>query len=240
MYAKSKPDSIQSMFDAIATNYDRTNAVLSFCMHHLWNAALVRETLACSHPRSLVDLCSGTGEIAFRSIRATPSLETVQLIDFSSEMLQCAKRKAENGGIVTPSISFIQADVQELPLASNSIDSMTMAYGIRNVNDRLKCLHEVARCLRPGGTFGILELTQPTHNLLKVLHTTYLKTALPLLGKLLTSNQDAYKYLCNSIHTFVKPATLKDELLDAGFSSLSITPLSGGIATLFIAKKNSH
>lgn len=236
-YSKDKPESIQSMFDNIATNYDRTNAVLSFCMHHLWNSALVKHVVAPCEPKSLVDLCAGTGEIAFRCIKDIPSLETVQLVDFSHQMLECAKHKAGNCGPTAPSISYLQADVQELPLPDNSVDCMTMAYGIRNVRDPARCVAEVFRTLEPGGSFGILELTEPSNTILRIGHTVYLRTLLPLLGKILTSDQEAYQYLCNSIHTFVKPAALKKTLVDAGFSHIRVKPLAGGIATLFIAQK---
>lgn len=239
VYQKSRPESIQKMFDAIAKNYDRTNAVLSFCMHHYWNDALVKHAVLPCRPKSLVDLCAGTGEIAFRSIHSVPSLDSIQLVDFSAEMLECAKNKAEKKGRAFASISYIQADVQSLPLADNSIDCMTMAYGIRNVYDRKKCFGEVFRTLESNGVFGILELTEPTNRLLRTLHKGYLKTALPLLGKLFTSDQEAYSYLCNSIHAFVKPAELQSELRASGFSAIQALPLTGGIATLFIARKSS-
>lgn len=236
-YNKDKPETIQSMFDNIANDYDRTNAVLSFYMHHLWNAALVKHTVTPNNPKTLVDLCAGTGEIAFRSIKTTPSLEKVTLIDFSQEMLACAKEKAKKS-TSTPEVSYIQANVENIPLPNNSVDCMTMAYGIRNVKNPIKCLQEVHRTLQPGGTFGILELTRPTNRLLKTGHNLYLKTILPILGKWLTSDEAAYTYLCQSIHSFVKPNELKQKLIDSGFQNLHIKPLAGGIATLFIAKKS--
>lgn len=238
-YNKNKPDSIQSMFDNIADSYDRTNAVLSFYLHHTWNAALVRNVVVPCEPKSLVDLCAGTGEIAFRSIKAVSSLETVQLVDFSAQMLGCAKHKARSMELEKPSISYLQADVQELPLPDNSVDCMTMAYGIRNVANPFQCFREVYRTLEPGGSFGILELTRPSNPFLRAMHFAYLKTVLPLLGKWLTSDKDAYTYLCNSIHTFVKPDELKKTLEETGFRHLRVKPLAGGIATLFIAQKLS-
>lgn len=237
MYNKSKPESIQTMFDQIANNYDRTNAVLSFCMHHRWNASLVRNVVAPCEPKSLVDLCAGTGEIAFRSIKAVPSLETVQLIDFSEHMLEIAKKKAQQAKIANPLLSYLQADVHELPLPDNSVDCMTMAYGIRNVCDPSRCLSEIYRTLEPGGSLGILELTEPGNFILKCGHTLYLRTLLPILGKLLASNKEAYEYLCNSIHSFVKPDKLKEQIANTGFRHIRIRRLSGGIATIFIAQK---
>lgn len=237
VYNKQKPESIQSMFDHIAANYDRTNAVLSFGMHHLWNAALIKHVVMPCRPTSLVDLCAGTGEIAFRSLKQVPSLKAVQLIDFSQQMLECAQHKASNFRLNSSVLSYSQADVQKLPLSSNSIDCMTIAYGIRNVCDPAKCIQEAFRALKRGGAFGILELTEPSNSILKIGHSLYLKRVLPLLGKLLTSDQAAYTYLCNSIHSFVKPRVLSQTLSAAGFEGLQIKSLTGGIATLFIAKK---
>lgn len=239
-YNKNQPETIQKMFNSIASNYDRTNAVLSFCMHHLWNATLVRKAVAPIKPEVLVDLCAGTGEIAFRSIKAVPSLKDVRLIDFSPHMLECAKQKAEKSKISSPKLSYIQANVQELPLEDNTIDCMTMAYGIRNVCDRKACFKEVFRALRNNGTFTVLELTEPSNKILKTFHSTYLKTALPFLGKWLTSDKEAYSYLCNSIHSFIKPEMLQNELLEAGFYDLKTFSLVGGVATLFIARKVFH
>lgn len=236
-YNKESPETIQAMFNNIATNYDRTNAILSFYMHHLWNAALVRHVVVPCQPKSLVDLCAGTGEIAFRCIKAAPSLQTIHLVDFSAEMLDQARSKAEKKPVASPSLFYLQADVQELPLDSSSVDCVTMAYGIRNVRGTEQCLSEVYRILKTGGSFGILELTEPSHGLLKRSHSLYLKMFLPLLGKWLTSDQEAYQYLCNSIHTFVKPTDLKKKLASAGFSHLRIKKLLGGVATLFIAQK---
>lgn len=225
------------MFDQIAGDYDKTNAVLSFCMHHRWNASLVKNVVVPCEPTSLVDLCAGTGEIAFRCISAAPSLENVQLVDFSSQMLDVAKSKAKAAGIKRSALSYLQADVHELPLPDNSVDCITMAYGIRNVCDPIKCLREIYRTLEPGGSLGILELTQPSNLVLRMGHALYLRTTLPLLGKLLTSDKEAYQYLCNSIHTFVKPAKLKEDIANAGFRHIRVKPLTCGIATIFIAQK---
>jgi demethylmenaquinone methyltransferase/2-methoxy-6-polyprenyl-1,4-benzoquinol methylase len=238
LYSKKKPETIRTMFDNIASNYDRTNAVLSFCMHHLWNRALVKNVVAPCKPHSLVDLCAGTGEIAFRSMRAVPALEKLQLVDFSAQMLECAKHKEPECKNSRVSVSYVQANVEELPLEDSSVDCATMAYGIRNVSNPLKCLKDVYRILKPNGALGILELTEPSNKVLKAGHRFYLKNLLPHIGKWLTYDKEAYTYLCNSIHHFVKPEALKQQMQEAGFSNLHIRPLAFGIATLFIAKKN--
>lgn len=236
-YSKSKPETIQLMFDTIASRYDKTNAILSFGLHHKWNASLIKHVVIPTSPKILVDLCAGTGEIAFRGIHAAPSLENVYLIDFSKEMLACAKKKAEKLPLGNAKINYLQADVESIPLPDHSVDCITMAYGIRNVSNREKCMREVFRVLKTGGSIGILELTRPDHKILRFGHTLYLQKVLPLLGKLLTSDKKAYRYLCDSIHCFIRPEEIKQELTSIGFRQIRQKSFLGGIATLLLAQK---
>lgn len=234
-YNKNDPETIQHMFGSIAKQYDRTNAILSFQMHRLWNKKLVKHVYEVNSPQTLLDLCCGTGEIAFAYLNATQTPCEAYLLDFCPEMLECAKRKVKPSN--NHQINFIHADAQEIPLPPESVQCVTVAYGIRNVKSPQKCLQEVYCVLKPGGTFGVLELTQPTNSLLRSGHAFYLKYILPLLGRFLTSNQEAYEYLCQSIHTFIKPQELEKVFHDCGFEKTQVIPLMGGIATLILGKK---
>ena len=240
MYDKQRPETIQSMFGSIAKSYDKTNAVLSFQLHRLWNRKLIQATVQKAEGRSctVADLCCGTGAITFPWLKAKNAQHEAYLIDFCPEMLECAKVKA-SALKLTPfhTIHYLQADVQDLPLEIETADYATLAYGIRNVESPIKCFHEVYRVLKAGGTFGILELTEPRNPVLRFGHSLYLKLLLPVFGKLFAKNGEAYKYLSQSIQAFVKPAELKLLLEEAGFSEVQVRPLSGGIATLFIATK---
>lgn len=241
LYTKQNPETIQSMFSTIAKSYDRTNAILSFQLHRFWNKKLIQAVMAVRKEGSyaILDLCCGTGAIALPWLAKQKPPQKVFMVDFCAEMLECAKSKAAQLNLhSTHALNFINADVQELPLESSSIDFATLAYGIRNVSSPKKCFEEAYRCLKEGGSFGILELTEPQNSLLRFGHRIYLKTALPLLGKLFAKNEAAYQYLSRSIHTFVKPNALKQLLEETGFSSVHIVPLSGGIATLIIAQKS--
>lgn len=239
MYNKDSPLTIQSMFNSIANRYDFTNAVLSFSFHKFWNRALVRsifQELPLSH--ILLDLCSGTGDIAFEYLRKSSNPCQVYLIDFSSEMLEHAKRKANQLGFNSlHQLSYIEADVQSLPFPDQFADCLTMAYGIRNVQDPNCCIKEAFRVLKSGGCFGILELTRPRYRLLHLAHQIYLYTFMPFLGKCLTDNKQAYQYLCRSIQTFIAPEELQRLLVVNGFVSTKCYPLTGGIATLIIGYK---
>jgi demethylmenaquinone methyltransferase/2-methoxy-6-polyprenyl-1,4-benzoquinol methylase len=236
MYTKDDPKSIQEMFNSIAKRYDKGNAVLSLQMHRLWNRKLRQTVLAPGGPLTILDLCCGTGDIALGFLRdKSPLQHAVYMLDFSAEMLACARQKAIHMGLEKHNITYLEADAQAIPLPDQSIDRVTVAYGIRNVRDRARCFAEIARVMRPGGIFGILELTRPKNSILRFGHSLYLKTMLPLLGRAITANEEAYKYLCNSIASFVTPETIADQLQAAGFAKTTITPLSGGVATLITA-----
>lgn len=237
-YSKQQPESIQRMFGSIAKKYDRANAILSLNMHKSWGNRLVKSMPAPSKQQVLLDLCCGTGDIAFSYLSQAQTPQKVILVDFCQEMLECAKDKATNLSRSGHSLEFIQADVQALPLHDSSISCATLAYGIRNVQDPFKCFKEVYRVMKPGGTLGILELTQPKNGFIQIGHTFYLKVVLPLLGRWITSNREAYEYLCNSIPRFVTPDKLGEMMLQAGFSSVQQTPLAFGTTTLFLAKKD--
>ncbi len=240
LYSKQNPETIQSMFGSIAKSYDRTNAILSFQMHRLWNRKLMQVIMKNRKEGSYIiaDLCCGTGAIALPWTAAQKMAQKIYFVDFCAEMLEFAKEKACKLKLEKyHSLKFINADVQELPLEESSVDCATLAYGIRNVNSPQKCFQEAYRILKKGGSLGILELTEPQNSFLRMGHRVYLKTALPILGKLFAKNAAAYQYLSRSIQTFVKPTELKHLLEEAGFSRVEIIPLSCGIATLLICNK---
>lgn len=241
MYRKDSPVTIQSMFNSIAKRYDFTNAVLSLSLHKRWNRALVQQMHKNSSAQVLIDLCSGTGDIAFDYLKKANHPCEAHLIDFSSEMLEYAKQKANEKKFVFPHLlSYIEADVQSLPLPDRFAEHATMAYGIRNVQNAAKCIREVFRVLKPGGSFGILELTRPQSPVLRLGHQLYLRTFMPLLGKWLTRNKQAYEYLCQSIQTFIAPQELENLLTANGFVNTQRYSLTGGIATMIIGQKPSN
>jgi len=237
LYDKQSPESIQKMFGSIAKKYDRGNAILSMHLHKLWNAELVRQITKNHSPMTLLDLCSGTGDIAFKFLKTSKSHRTSILVDFCPEMLAHAKAKAYLLKLNHHCIKYLHADVQNLPLQENYCLCAYMAYGIRNVKDPLKCFQEVFRVLKPGGVFGILELTKPSNPLVRIGHSLYLRKVLPLIGKWISANQAAYEYLCNSIHHFVPPAQLIDLLKQAGFIKTKVKSLTFGTATILIGYK---
>lgn len=237
MYNKSQPETIQNMFSSIAKDYDRANAILSFRLHRRWNRQLVDSVTTHAPPGTFLDLCCGTGDIAYEYLRRQKIPQNIYMLDFCEEMLEQAKLNGKKAGQTKHSIQYVNGDAQAIPLLSNSISAATIAYGIRNVKNPLMCICDVHRVLKPGGVFGILELTQPQNKVLRFGHSLYLKTLLPALGWAVASNRNAYEYLQQSILSFIKPAELEHLLHDAGFDDTRRIPLLGGVATILLAKK---
>ncbi|EPX56259.1 2-heptaprenyl-1,4-naphthoquinone methyltransferase [Cystobacter fuscus DSM 2262] len=178
------------MFSSIATRYDVTNEVLSLGIHRLWRRKAVR--LSGAKPGDAVlDCATGTGDLALAFKRQVGEAGRVMGTDFCKEMLDSAPAKAEREGL---RVEFQVADAMALPFADNSFDVASIAFGIRNVDDPVKCLSEMARVVRPGGRVVVLEFGQPT-GFFGALFRFYSKVVMPRVGGLLTGNRAAYEYL---------------------------------------------
>jgi len=233
-YLKQKPETIQQMFGSIAKQYDRANAIMSFGLHWHWNKRLAEKAVA-SSPKTLIDLCSGTGEIALLCAKASSPPKEITLLDFSAPMLEQAKKKFSFKSYTTA--TFVVGDAMKLPQADHQFQAATMAYGIRNVQDAKLAIEEAHRVLEPGGTFLVLELTRPQSPWLEGFHSLYLRYLLPLLGKWAAKDAQAYQYLCDSIHTFIAPQTLALHFEEAGFTEVKIIPLTFGAAHIIEGRK---
>lgn len=219
----------REFFDAIAKQYDRNNTVLSLGLHKRWNQALINAVSPTGG--TLLDLCAGTGAIGLTALKTPKPPSSAILVDFSHEMLAIARSRAPGNA------TCIEADVQKLPLEDLSVDAVTQAYGIRNVADPVQCAREVYRVLRPGGLWGILELTRPPNRFIAPFHNLYLRTLVPTLGRLLSSDKQAYSYLSSSIRHFVDPNTLAAQIETTGFKLASCQRLTLGTATLVVFEK---
>lgn len=181
---------VRQMFSSIATRYDVTNEVLSLGIHRLWRRKAVR--LSGAKPGDAVlDCATGTGDLALAFKRQVGEAGRVMGTDFCKEMLDSAPAKAEREGL---RVEFQVADAMALPFADNSFDVASIAFGIRNVDDPVKCLSEMARVVRPGGRVVVLEFGQPT-GFFGALFRFYSKIVMPRVGGLLTGNRAAYEYL---------------------------------------------
>ncbi len=222
-------EAIRIMFARIADRYDLGNTVLSFGVHWLWKWQLVRLCDPQPHLRWL-DCATGTGDIAFLAARATGTPQTIVGIDFCAPMLERAQRRAQAKQMP---IQFQQADVLQLPFPDNTFDRATIAFGIRNVDDPLKALREMARVVRPGGIVGILEFGQPS-GLIAPLYRWYSRWLLPRIGGWISGDRRAYEYLQHSAWHFPSGSEFL-KLMDTSqaFAHSEARPLFGGIAFLY-------
>lgn len=226
----------QDLFAPIAPRYDRANHLLSLNRDRAWRQLLVKRAAPQPGER-LLDLCTGTGDLAIEFACACSEIEIVGL-DISSAMLAVARAKLKQLGL-HERIELQQADALKLPCGEHSFDIVTVAFGVRNFAHRTQGLREIYRVLKPQGRALILEFSLPQSKLLRPVYLLYLKHLLPQLGGLLAGARAPYEYLRDSILEFPERAQILNELHDAGFRPTGYEDWSGGIATLYWGGKAS-
>jgi demethylmenaquinone methyltransferase/2-methoxy-6-polyprenyl-1,4-benzoquinol methylase len=234
--APGRPTSerVRGIFSKIAGRYDVFNAMASMGIDRSWRRELVR-TCALTPSSRVLDLASGTGDVAFALANLGHPAEVVAT-DFVPEMLAVAETKAAENPPAVP-VSFSVADAQELPFDDESFDVATVAFGVRNFPDRPRNFAEVLRVLKPGGRYVILEFSRPTFAPWRRVYHVYLRHAIPAIGGMLTGDRDGFVYLNDSIRQFPTQPALAAELRQAGFQQVSWKDLSGGIVALHTAVK---
>jgi demethylmenaquinone methyltransferase/2-methoxy-6-polyprenyl-1,4-benzoquinol methylase len=221
------PLAVRDMFTRIAPGYDLLNRLLSLRIDTLWRARLAAESGLKPGGRVL-DLCTGTGDVLLDLHRRIPGVTGVGL-DFSAGMLALAGPKLKG----LP-FELVQGDALATPFKAGSFDACSMAFGLRNLVDVPKGLAEMRRVLKPGGRVLVLELTRPRHPLMKLAYWPYLHLWLPLMGRLLSPDGAAYRYLRDTIELFYGPDQVLAMMAEAGLAKPRALPLMGGLATLFI------
>tara|TARA_B110000305_G_C19429303_1_gene635374 strand:+ start:232 stop:975 length:744 start_codon:yes stop_codon:yes gene_type:complete len=219
-----KGDQVNQMFANIADDYDTANHLLSFGIDYLWRAEVTKRVKACS-PSFVVDLATGSGDLAFALKKRLGRKVEVRGMDFCQSMLDVAEKKKATNPLFK-NINFSQGDCLNLPLDDNTVDVFTIAFGFRNFENRAKGLEEAKRVLKKeNGHFFILEFTQPA-NWFKPFYYFYLKNILPFIASLVTKDKGAYNYLADSIEAFPTKEGIAKELETAGFKVESITPMT--------------
>jgi demethylmenaquinone methyltransferase / 2-methoxy-6-polyprenyl-1,4-benzoquinol methylase len=226
---------IRRMFDGIAPKYDLLNHLLSLNVDKAWRRRVTRRVPVTTGP--LLDLCTGTGDLAFEYDRACGGRVSIVGADFSGEMLERAVAKSRHRGS-HPRIAFVQADAQQLPFSDNHFEVTTVAFGLRNVTDPDRGLAEMVRVTRPGGRVAVLEFSRPRHWLFGRAYRAYFRYLLPAVGQLFSRSGDrAYAYLPASVMEFPDGEGLADRMRRAGLRDVTITPFTCGIATLYVGTK---
>jgi demethylmenaquinone methyltransferase / 2-methoxy-6-polyprenyl-1,4-benzoquinol methylase len=227
---------IRRMFGQIAPWYDTLNHVLSLNIDKRWRRAVVKRVPP-RGPAPILDVCTGTGDLALDYYAATPGTRTVIGTDFTHEMLVRANEKAAKAN-AQQNVTFHEADTQALPFAGDTFAIVSVAFGLRNVHDTDLGLAEMVRVCRPGGTVVVLEFSRPRHWLVGRLYRWYFQYLLPCIGQLFARNREsAYRYLPQSVMQFPDGEALCDRLRDAGLVNVRHEPLTFGIATLYAGDK---
>jgi len=216
-----EPDAVQRMFDRIAPVYDAMNRTMTAGLDRRWRRITAEAVV---HPGDdVLDACCGTGDLAIAGARRGGR---VTGLDFSERMLERAARKA-------PELEWIRGDVLAMPFADGSFDTVTVGFGVRNVDDLGGALEELRRVLRPGGRLGILEITRP-RGVLALFYRLWFDGVVPLLGKVLPGGS-AYTYLPASVRRFPGPEELASLIATAGFVDVRYRTFAGGIVALHTA-----
>ena len=229
-------DRVQRMFGEIAPHYDRMNHLLSLNVDRYWRWWTVRK-LDPTPGEPILDLCTGTGDLALAFHRATAGQSQIVGADFCLPMLEIARKKQQQAGI-GQELTFVEADSQNLPFEDAQFALVTVAFGLRNVADTDRGLAEMVRVCRPGGKVAVLEFSTPRWQPLKGVYQIYFRKILPRVGQWMARNQSsAYSYLPESVGQFPCGQALADRMQQAGLAEVTFWPLTFGIATLYVGTK---
>jgi len=224
----AEPERVRKMFGSIARRYDLANHVLSCGADFYWRKRAA-DIVAGWRPSSIMDLATGTGDLALTMQRRMPNIEILGA-DFSEEMLAIAKRKGLR--------RVMTADAMKLPLADGSFDCVTIAFGLRNLPDWKGALGEMRRVVKPGGHLLILEFSLPQLPMLRAGYRFYLHRCLPIVGSFLTRQKSAYNYLGDSIEQFPSGNAMLRLMEATGFNNAVAEPLTAGIVTIYTGEKS--
>ncbi|HQO79153.1 MAG TPA: bifunctional demethylmenaquinone methyltransferase/2-methoxy-6-polyprenyl-1,4-benzoquinol methylase UbiE, partial [Thermodesulfobacteriota bacterium] len=226
--------SIRELFDKGAPFYDCTNTFLSLGIDDIWRKALAR-SIEKKDSGLIVDIATGTAKVAISIARENPHINVVG-IDFSAPMVEKGAQRVKKEKFGSR-IDLVVGDGCALPLPQESVDAVTIAFGIRNIPRREKALEEFFTVLKPGGQLIVIEFGFPSQPILQRLYTFYFDHILPRVGSRLMRVDGAYSYLRDSVHAFPSPEAFMQMIRAAGFSEVAVRPLTGGIVNMFLARK---
>jgi demethylmenaquinone methyltransferase/2-methoxy-6-polyprenyl-1,4-benzoquinol methylase len=227
---EAKAGMVRGVFDSVASRYDLMNDLMSGGVHRLWKRFTI-ELSAARTGQTILDIAGGTGDLAARFSRLVGPEGQVILADINAAMLEVGRDRLIDKG-ATGNIEVVQADAQALPFKDNSVDCITIAFGLRNVTNKEMALRSMLRVLRPGGRLLVLEFSKPTSALLGKVYDQYSFQILPAMGRLIAQDADSYRYLAESIRKHPDQATLLGMMEDAGFGECRYHNMTGGIVAL--------
>jgi demethylmenaquinone methyltransferase/2-methoxy-6-polyprenyl-1,4-benzoquinol methylase len=231
------PERIAGMFDAIAGRYDLLNHLLSAGIDTRWRKRAIA-SLRLTGGERVLDLCTGTADLAIAALRAQPAASRVVGVDFAGAMLRVGRDKIRRQRLDSR-VALVRGDATRIPAAAGSVDAITIAFGIRNVEQVALACAEMHRVLRPGGRLAILEFAVPTTPGLSTIYLWYLHHVLPRIGRIVSRHDAAYGYLPASIGAFTSPEEFVKLLRQAGFLEVEPIRLTFGSVILYAARRGS-
>jgi len=228
-----KKEQVAKMFDTISNEYDGLNRVISFGIDIKWRKKVV-EIVGKTNPKSILDIATGTGDLAINL--ANTKANKITGLDISEGMLDVGRKKI-NDLQLTNTIEMVLGDSENIPFEDNTFDAITVAFGVRNFENLEKGLSEIYRVLKTGGTFVVLETSVPTKTPFKQGYHFYSSRILPLIGKLFSKDKLAYKYLSDSAAAFPYGEAFNNILQKIGFIAIENKPQTFGVASIYVAKK---
>ncbi len=226
----AKAGLVRGVFDSVASRYDLMNDLMSGGIHRLWKRFTI-ELSAARAGQTVLDIAGGTGDLAVKFSSLVGPEGRVILADINAAMLEVGRDRLIDKG-ATGNINVVQADAQALPFEDNSIDCITIAFGLRNVTDKGMALRSMLRVLRPGGRLLVLEFSKPTSPLLAKVYDQYSFQVLPAMGKLIAQDSESYRYLAESIRQHPDQETLLELMEESGFANVSYHNMTGGIVAV--------
>jgi demethylmenaquinone methyltransferase/2-methoxy-6-polyprenyl-1,4-benzoquinol methylase len=233
-HTADKKRHVTEMFNRIAPTYDRLNHLLSFQIDRRWRAKVVRMA-AKETPHTILDVATGTGDLAIELARRIPSAE-ITGVDISENMLAIGRRKVAERGL-SGRVTLAAGDAEALNFADNSFDCVTVGFGVRNFGDIGTGVREMYRVTREGGISLILEFSKPTVPLFSWAYRIYFHKVLPRMGRAVSKDSAAYTYLPTSVQGFPAPERFAEMLRQAGFTQVTKKRLTGGVAYIYKAMK---
>jgi len=230
---KGKKEKVKGMFNDIAFRYDFLNHFLSAGIDKLWRKR-VRKYLLPGNPKQILDVATGTGDLAIELAKLNP--DRIFGIDIAAGMLAIGKEKIQNQKLENI-ITLKEGDSENLEFDKNTFDAVTVAFGVRNFEDLNRGLSEMCRVLKPGGHIAILEFSKPKHFPVKQFYKAYSRFVLPMLGRMISKHNEAYSYLPESVKLFAEDKEFLNEMEKAGFRQVGQKRFTFGISTLYYGIK---
>jgi demethylmenaquinone methyltransferase/2-methoxy-6-polyprenyl-1,4-benzoquinol methylase len=227
---EEKAERVRSVFDSVASRYDIMNDLMSLGIHRLWKHIAV-DLAGVRTGMKVLDLASGTGDLASRFAGLVGPGGEVVMSDINLAMLEEGRKRMVDEGHAG-NVDYMQIDAESIPFPDNSFHVVTIGFGLRNVTHKEKALREMYRVLKPGGRALVLEFSKPTSKPLEKLYDFYSFKALPLMGRIVASDADSYRYLAESIRMHPDQETLREMMEDAGFERCDYHNLTGGIVAV--------